>query len=376
VPYRLRCLLFALAALAIVSAACGSDDAADQTPSATIATTPSAEPTSDQPSTTQLPGSDQTAEPPAATGPSITISAVGDISLARQVVERMEQNGAGYPYARITPLLTGDIVVGNLEGALTNRGDPWPKGYTFRTPPVFASGLREAGFDLVSLANNHTLDYGAVGLLDTIDALDVVRVAHVGAGRDSSLAHNPVILDANGLTVAFLGYAQTPSEGGGFSIEQWAASPSAAGIALPSSRAIAADIAAARQLADFVVVLVHAGSEYVNTPDDTQRRIVDDVLAAGADAYIGAHAHVVQPIEQRGEQLIAWGLGNFIFDLDEVDLANIPEPRVSLVLNFTLTKDAGVTSFEAVPVTLDDAEDRPRPPTSAEADVLRSLITP
>ena len=135
-------------------------------------------------------------------------------------------------------------------------------------------------------------------------------------------------------------------------------------------------IEGARAANDFVIVVVHAGTEYSNVPDATQRRIADTALMAGADAYIGHHAHVVQPVEQRGNQLIAWGLGNFIFDLDNVDLANIPQPRVSLVLNLTLTEGQGVTGWEALPVTLDDAQDRPRPATPAEAATLQQLITP
>ena len=86
---------------------------------------------------------------------------------------------------------------------------------------------------------------------------------------------------------------------------------------------------AARAQADFVIVAPHAGTEYDNRPNETQLELASAAMAAGADAYIGAHAHVVQPVEQRGSQLIAWGLGNFIFNLDDVDLANIPEPRVS-----------------------------------------------
>jgi poly-gamma-glutamate synthesis protein (capsule biosynthesis protein) len=288
----------------------------------------------------------------------------------------MAANGAEYPYALITPLLTGDIVLANLEGPLTDRGDPWPKGYNFRTPPRFAPGLASAGFDIVSLANNHTLDYGPSGLLDTIGALDAAGVRHIGAGADASAAHAPVILEANGLRVAFLGYVARPDEGGGFSISQWIAGPTTPGVAYPSAEALTADIAAVRTQADFVIVVVHAGSEYRNAPDATQRRIAEDALAAGADAYVGAHAHVVQPVELRDGKLIAWGLGNFIFDLDNVDLANIPVPRVSLVLDVTLTKGAGVTSVEAKPVTLDAAEDRPRPATPDEAAALRSLIRP
>ena len=361
-------------------AACGGDAAqAPGAPSAsgTAAASPTApatgSPSPPAPSPTAVPG---TPLPPVATLPSLTISAVGDISLAREVVDRMEAQGPGYPYALIAPLLTGDIVIANLEGALTDRGEPWPKGYNFRTPPRFASGLRDAGFDVVSLANNHTLDFGALGLLDTVDALGLVGVRPVGAGADAATAYAPAIVEAGGLRVAFLGYVATPDEGGGFSIREWIAGTGAPGVAFAGEDEIAAGVAAARAQADFVVVMVHAGTEYVNVPDATQRRLAGAVLAAGADAYIGAHAHVVQPVEQRGGQLIAWGLGNFIFDLDPVDLANIPEPRVSLVLNFTLTKGAGVTAWDAVAVTQDAAEDRPRPATAAETDVLRRLLVP
>ena len=378
--------------LAVLLSSCGGGDhAPDATSTAPVAVASSATPlptaTPDTATATPPVVSAATPAPPVA-GPtlvlrasppdpnSITISAVGDISLAREVVDRMEREGASYPYALIAPALNGDIVAGNLEGALTDRGEPWPKGYNFRTPPRFAPGLRDAGFDIVSLANNHTLDYGAIGLTDTFAALDAAGVRYAGAGTDDTAARAPVIMEAKGQRVAFLAYAATPDEGGGFSIEQWRAAPGAPGLAVGDPATIAADVASARMQADFVVVLVHAGSEYITTPNAAQRALADAALAAGADAYIGAHAHVVQPVERRGGQLIAWGLGNFIFDLDEVDLANIPQPRVTLVLNITLTKGAGVTAWDAIPLVQDAAEDRPRPATTEEAAVLQSLLAP
>jgi poly-gamma-glutamate capsule biosynthesis protein CapA/YwtB (metallophosphatase superfamily) len=310
-------------------------------------------------------------------GASITISAVGDISLARQVVDRMEANGAAYPFALIAPLMTGDIGFANLEGALTERGEPWPKGYNFRTPQRFAPGLLSGHFNVVTLANNHTMDYGVVGLQDTIAALDAAGVKHAGAGLNSVAAWSPTFMDVNGLRVAFIGCALTPNEAGGFDIHAWAAGTGdAPGLAICDADTLRTAISGARAQADFVIVAVHAGTEFANAPNATQRELADAAMRAGADLYLGAHAHVVQPIERRGNQLIAWGLGNFIFDLDDVDLANIPEPRVSLILNVTLTKGRGVTAYAAVPVTLDAEEDRPRPATAAEAAILQSLIEP
>jgi poly-gamma-glutamate synthesis protein (capsule biosynthesis protein) len=301
---------------------------------------------------------------------------VGDISLARQVVDRMEANGAGYPYALIAPLMTGDIGFANLEGPLTDRGEIWPKGYNFRTPPRFAAGLPAGRFNVVTLANNHAMDYGAIGMQDTIAALDAEGLRHTGGGDSIAQAIAPTVLDVRGVRVAFVACVLTPNEGGGFDVHAWAARASEPGVAVCSSPLLGGAIAAGRRLADFVVVAVHAGDEYHNAPNRTQRELANEVIASGADVYIGAHAHVVQPIERRGNQLIAWGLGNFIFDLDDVDLANIPEPRVSLILNVTLTKGRGVTAWEAVPVTLDADEDRPRPATPAEAAILRGLIAP
>lgn len=319
------------------------------------------------------------AAPPTATpgAPrSITLSAVGDISLARQVNDWMAVEGAGYPYALVAHLIAGDLAIANLEGALTERGEPWPKGYNFRTPPRFAPGLRDAGFDLVSLANNHAMDYGVAGLEDTLAALRDAGVAYVGAGANAREAWSPVTLMANGLTLAVVACALSPDEGGGFSIVAWSARESSPGMAVCTADALGGAVTAAAEAADFVVAYVHAGDEYIRTPSATQRTLAEAALAAGADAYIGHHAHVVQPVEQRGTQLVAWGLGNFIFDLDPVDLANIPEPRVSLILNVTFTEGAGVTAWEAVPVVLDAEADRPRPATAAEADALQALLVP
>ncbi len=315
------------------------------------------------------------AAPPAdGSSPSVTISAVGDISLGRQVVDRMQANGAEYPFALVAPLITGDIGFANLEGPLTDRGEIWPKGYNFRTPPRFASALLTGHVNVVSLANNHAMDYGAIGLQDTITALDATGVRHSGGGDSILQAVTPVVFDVRGVRVAFVACVLTPNEAGGFDIHAWAARAGEPGIAVCDAALLRDAITAARKLADFVVVAVHAGDEYHNAPSATQRELADAALASGADVYLGAHAHVVQPVERRGNQLIAWGLGNFIFDLDDVDLANIPEPRVSLILNITLTKGRGVTSYEAVPVTLDENEDRPRPATAGEAAVLRGLI--
>ncbi|MBF6599368.1 MAG: CapA family protein [Dehalococcoidia bacterium] len=313
-----------------------------------------------------------TAPSPAA--PSVTLDAVGDVSLARGVVDTMQAYGAAYPFALVAPLIDGDVNLANLEGPLTDGGTPWAKGYNFRTPPRFAGALNAGRVGVVTIANNHVMDYGATGLLDTVAALDAVGVLHTGAGANARAARQPAVVEVRGLRVAILGYVTTPDEAGGFTIGEWRAGADSPGVAIGAADGIAADVAAARRLADFVVVAVHAGDEYRWAPNATQRALAEAALAAGADAYIGAHAHVPQPIERRGRQIIAWGLGNFVFALDNLDLANIPQPRVSMVLKLTLTKGLGVTSYDVVPVTLDASESRPRPATAAEAAALRAMV--
>ena len=155
----------------------------------------------------------------------------------------MEANGADYPYALIAPLMTGDIGFANLEGPLTDRGEIWPKGYNFRTPPRFAPGLLAGRFNVVSLANNHAMDYDAIGLQDTIAALDAAGVKHAGGGDSlEQAALTPAVLDVRGVRVAFVACALTPTEGGGFDISAWAARPGVTGIAVCD-----ADVAARRR---------------------------------------------------------------------------------------------------------------------------------
>lgn len=329
------------------------------------------DPTPEASSSTSAP-----AEAAGAAVPSITIDAVGDVSLAREVAARMEAAGPAYPFARVAGMIDGDVNIANLEGPLTDGGEPWPKGYNFRTPPRFASALTAGHLNVVTLANNHIMDYGREGLADTIGALDAAGVRHVGAGADADAAYAPAIIEMRGIRVAVLGYVATPEEASGFSISQWAAGPSTSGVAIGTRAAVAEGARAAKRDADFVVVCLHAGTEYDRAPDATQRALAEAALSAGADAVVGAHAHVVQPVERRGGQLVAWGLGNFVFDLDDADLASVAAPRVAPILKLTVTKGAGVTSLDAAPVTLEASEDRPRPATAEEGAILREQITP
>jgi len=300
--------------------------------------------------------------------PRITIAAVGDLMFARDVTALMIDEGIGYPFARAAPLLEGsDLLIGNLEGTFTERGTPLPKQYAFRSPPALAAVLDEAGFDAVSLANNHTFDFGEAGLRDTLTALREVGVPAFGAGLTEAEAHAPLVLHANGLTVAFLGYNAIP--------ETQAAGPVSPGVAWATAQ-VTADVHAARGLADFVVVTLHAGTEYSRQPAELQRAFARAAIDAGASAVIGHHPHVLQPWERYGDGVILYSLGNFVFDLDPGDLMTLgPEPFETAVAVLTLAPGEP-PAIEFRPAYIDPAENRPRPATPEEAAIIEAVLSP
>ena len=326
--------------------------------------------------TPQLTRERSSAQPPQATrerssaGPppraEITLAAVGDLMLARDVVVLMRERGVLYPFARVLPLFDGaDVLVGNLEGTLADRGEPLEKRYTFRAPPGLAEGLALAGFDAVNLANNHAYDFGAVGLADTLDALDAAGVARFGAGWDRAAALAPAFIDVKGETIALLGFddifgARTAGEG-------------IAGVAAASDEVVAA-VAAAAAGADYVVVSFHWGTEYASTPTARQRELAHAAIDAGADVVLGHHPHVLQPWERYGDGLIVYSLGNFVFDLDADDLDTLGSgPFETAVAIVTLAPDAP-PAVEFRPAYIDVEENRPRPASAAEAEAVLAVL--
>jgi poly-gamma-glutamate synthesis protein (capsule biosynthesis protein) len=236
--------------------------------------------------------------------------------LARDLTTLMDENGSLYPFADVAPQLAdADITIANMEGTFTDRGTQADKLYTFRTPPQHAAGLAQAGIDVVALGNNHAMDFGAAGLADTLAALDAAGVRHGGAGQNAGVAREPVVIDVNGLSIAFLSY-------NGVS-EATFATDNSAGVARADAAAIQADIASSRQSADLVVVSLHAGIEYEDAPSLQQQALAHAAIDGGAALVLGSHAHVFQGWQRFGNGVIVWGLGNFVFDLDADDLATL-----------------------------------------------------
>jgi poly-gamma-glutamate synthesis protein (capsule biosynthesis protein) len=256
--------------------------------------------------------------PPSVVAPPtpVTLVAVGDLMLGRTVGARLLSDGPGIVFDdQIAAVLAGaDITVGNLECAVSEGGTPQAKGYTFRAPPPAVDALALGGFDVVSLANNHSLDYGATALSDTASALRGSGIQPVGAGENLATAQSPVIVERGGLRIAFVALVDVPAEGEGFSRETWEARADRPGVAWADQNTVTSVVSQAALSADIVVVMLHFGLEYHADPSASQRELAHAAIAAGAALVVGSHPHLLQEVEEYGGGLIAYSLGNFVFD--------------------------------------------------------------
>lgn len=298
----------------------------------------------------------------------VNLEAVGDIMLARTVGDQVQARGPEIVFAGVQSVLdSADVLVGNLECALTASGEQQPKSYTFAAPPETAQALALAGFDVLSLANNHAMDYGSQGLFDTRDNLGQYGIASVGAGANATEAHAPVILERNGLRLAFLAYVDVPNELSGFDAHAWIATASQPGVAWANLDQIRTDVAAAKLHADVVVVLLHSGFELNPHVVPHQRAEALAAIDAGAALVVGSHPHILQTIEQYHGGLIAHSLGNFVFD-DNLGIVN-----ATIILRVVLTP-AGVESYDTVPVLIENG--LPRLASEWEAPASGTMVTP
>ena len=280
-----------------------------------------------------------------ASGPGkITLMAVGDIMLARTIGEMIESEGIEAPFAFTAETLsTADITLGNLECSISDRGTPEDKKYTFRAPLSAAESLQFAGFDLVSLSNNHILDYGPLALEDTLAELSAAAVQTIGAGMDDTEAYQPVFFEVNGLRIAFLAFTDVSTVDYGYLA--WEAGPAQPGIAWAHAEQIESGVLAAKAQADLVVVLFHNGYEIVQKVSDLQQQVAHLAIDSGADLVIGSHPHVLQRIEEYNDGLIVYSMGNFVFD------NFLYPPNYSAILSVTLTEE-GVETYELIDVVV------------------------
>ncbi len=293
----------------------------------------------------------------------VQLVAVGDILLDRGVGRRISAHGPGYPLtAAAQSLRSADIAFGNLECPVSDRGKPAPKPFSFRASRDAAAGLVGSGFDVLSLANNHTLDCGRSGLTDTMAFLTANGVAWCGAGLSADDAAAPRVIARHGTRVAFTGFCD---------IVQDASYPgeNLPSVARASRQAVASAVQRARRVADVVVVSFHWGIEYAPRPTERQRELAACAARAGADLVIGHHPHVLQglqwlPRTTRHGTLVAYSLGNFVFDPLR------PAAGRTVVLKVRLGRE-GVREANLTPWVIDDCRPRPAPPDIGAAMLAR-----
>lgn len=250
----------------------------------------------------------------------ITIILVGDIMLNRGVEYMIEKYGNGdfkFPFLKIADYLgQADIVFGNLEGVISDKGMKIGSIYSFRADPKAIQGLVSAGFNVLSLANNHAFDYGRLGLEDCLTKLNNAGIDYVGAGFTETEAFAPLIKEIEGVKIAFLAYTNLGPE-------TWQAKGENSGIAWINEEkfnSLEQKIKETKEKADILIVSLHSGEEYISEPSQFQIDFSRTALDAGADLVVGHHPHVVQPNEQypstgSGQAgYIFYSLGNFIFD--------------------------------------------------------------
>lgn len=275
---------------------------------------------------TEIPAS-STIAPQPGTAP-VVLTAVGDINF--HSIDGLILNDPEYPWkGTIDILRKATILVGNLEAPLSKRGSEYTKKtWILRADPRTVDSVAMAGFDVLTLANNHIMDYGPIALQDTLAALDNVKIARAGAGMNLNEARQPAIITApDGTKFAFLAYSLTYPE------IFWANS-SRPGTPYGDPSFFVPDIKKAKTLVDHVVVSFHWSDELQYYPSAYQKNYGRLAIDAGASVVLGHHPHVLQGIEIYKDGLIAYSLGNYVFG------SYSKRVKDSIILEIDCTKDS------------------------------------
>ncbi len=327
---------------------------------------------------------------PSQSSESMTMLSTGDVMMARRYEDNggiIDTWGVDSIFGRARPLLQSvDFAACNLECPLTSDTNHHPtKLYYFKGRPEYVEGLEFAGFDFVSLANNHTFDYMLGGQRETIHVLDSVGIMHGGAGETEDEAREPVFFSRNGLCIAMVGFCNR--DGTEDNAQPYlAAGPSRPGFAMWDRAAIEEMLPRVRQVADIVILQIHSGIEYALEPpalgmgrdmsgwddDDPSLELLPDTsdvalrryaIDLGADLVINHHPHVTQGCEVYHGKVIAHSMGNFAFD------QTFPETMISFALESRLSVAQGVDSLVVHPIYIDRYI-----PTPASGELAGALL--
>lgn len=275
-----------------------------------------------------------------------TIVAVGDILLSRHVGAQIDEAGnPSLPFEKLQSILSSaDITFGNLECPLSDSNIPIREGLIFRCLTKYVPGLVNAGFDVLSTANNHAMDQGIKGLEFTIDHLLAQGILPVGTFKQSAFTNSIElvngILRKNGLKFGFLAYSYSAfNDGKNTSHPQ---------IATMDIENLQSQISILKSRgAAVIIVSMHAGTEYTRTPNQIQVNFAHAAIDAGADVVIGHHPHWIQPIEVYQGKPIFYSLGNFVFDQEWSQ-----ETKEGLIVKLNI-KNKELKNAELIPVIIE-----------------------
>jgi poly-gamma-glutamate capsule biosynthesis protein CapA/YwtB (metallophosphatase superfamily) len=241
----------------------------------------------------------------------LSIVFAGDIMLASSVGDKLDQAGGDYVLKLVKEeLSSADLAIGNLECAVGVTGKPVKdKKYTFRARPEYLEAIKKAGFDVLSLANNHVLDYGESAFLETLANLKKYGLDYVGGGKNEQQANAPLYINIKGIRIAILASSHVlPSVA-------WKATGKNPGLAsLYAPERFLAELKRARLNSDLLITYLHWGKEGAVKPESYQKNLAHSFIDKGADVVVGAHPHVLQGFEWYKGKLIAYSLGNFVFN--------------------------------------------------------------
>ncbi|MBR6168639.1 CapA family protein [Candidatus Saccharibacteria bacterium] len=248
-----------------------------------------------------------------------TVSIVGDISLADnwEVMPQYDNRGKGANGILSDEVLKimreSDFMVANSEFTVSNRGSKTPgKYYTFRAKPERLSIYGDMGVDLVTLANNHVYDFGPLAFNDMLESFDAIKMPYIGAGRNLAEAKKPYYLILpDGYRVAFVNATRAEKWG----IDTPGATATTGGVLLCyDTTEFINTIKEAKANSDYVIAIIHWGTEGSHQLEQVQKTTAQDYLNAGADIIVGGHAHALQGIDYNGGKPIIYNLGDFIFN--------------------------------------------------------------
>jgi hypothetical protein len=233
----------------------------------------------------------------------VRVVAVGDILLDRGVADRIQSNGLDSLLPVVAPQLQrADIAFGNLECPIATVGPHDPSATIFRADPATVAVLVQGGFDMLSVANNHTLNSGPAALIETLDHLDAVGIGYVGAAREEEHGSDPAFLQVRDLRIGFLAYTDLPFECESYSkVDE-------------DLTRLRQQVAAARADCDVLLVSFHWGEMDQTVPTPRQVEVAHASIDAGADAVLGHHPHVLQGAEMYQGKPILYSMGNLVFD--------------------------------------------------------------